>query len=141
MQIYIDFVFFFLMIRRPPISTRTDTLFPYTTLFRSSRTGEAAPVDRRFSDPARAQRLGGHRRRERGRLWVLYPQPARSSYRRFHARRLGCVEPRSAGRVDAAIVRLFLSSLCSSRVLVLFVCSSFRFFSVLFSSSCLLLSF
>src|SRR3546814_16378368 len=29
------FVFFFLMIRRPPISTRTDTLFPYTTLFRS----------------------------------------------------------------------------------------------------------
>src|SRR3546814_16029075 len=29
--------FFFLMIRRPPISTRTDTLFPYTTLFRSAR--------------------------------------------------------------------------------------------------------
>src|SRR3546814_5637893 len=33
---------FFLMIRRPPRSTRTDTLFPYTTLFRSSpRTGAA----------------------------------------------------------------------------------------------------
>src|SRR3546814_8234080 len=32
---------FFLMIRRPPISTRTDTLFPYTTLFRSP----AFPVD------------------------------------------------------------------------------------------------
>src|SRR3546814_4528712 len=31
---------FFLMIRRPPRSTRTDTLFPYTTLFRSrSRSG------------------------------------------------------------------------------------------------------
>src|SRR3546814_15222451 len=29
-------IFFFLMIRRPPRSTRTDTLFPYTTLFRSS---------------------------------------------------------------------------------------------------------
>src|SRR3546814_9263020 len=28
--------FFFLMIRRPPISTRTDTLVPYTTLFRSA---------------------------------------------------------------------------------------------------------
>src|SRR3546814_12505081 len=27
--------FFFLMIRQPPRSTRTDTLFPYTTLFRS----------------------------------------------------------------------------------------------------------
>src|SRR3546814_11165450 len=30
---------FFLMIRRPPRSTRTDTLFPYTTLFRSGQTG------------------------------------------------------------------------------------------------------
>src|SRR3546814_1006490 len=30
-----EFLFFFLMIRRPPRSTRTDTLFPYTTLFRS----------------------------------------------------------------------------------------------------------
>src|SRR3546814_4977054 len=29
--------FFFLMLRRPPRSTRTDTLFPYTTLFRSSQ--------------------------------------------------------------------------------------------------------
>src|SRR3546814_20586028 len=32
---YICSNFFFLMIRRPPRSTRTDTLFPYTTLFRS----------------------------------------------------------------------------------------------------------
>src|SRR3546814_1797581 len=31
------FVFFFVMIRRPPGSTRTDTLVPYTTLFRSRR--------------------------------------------------------------------------------------------------------
>src|SRR3546814_16722609 len=30
-----SYFFFFLMIRRPPRSTRTDTLFPYTTLFRS----------------------------------------------------------------------------------------------------------
>src|SRR3546814_15987130 len=29
------FFFFFVMIRRPPRSTRTDTLCPYTTLFRS----------------------------------------------------------------------------------------------------------
>src|SRR3546814_16521200 len=33
----IDLHFFFLMIRRPPRSTRTDTLLPYTTLFRSRR--------------------------------------------------------------------------------------------------------
>src|SRR3546814_2320560 len=32
---YYFIFFFFLMIRRPPRSTRTDTLFPYTTLFRS----------------------------------------------------------------------------------------------------------
>src|SRR3546814_14492237 len=31
-----SYLFFFLMIRRPPRSTRTDTLFPYTTLFRSA---------------------------------------------------------------------------------------------------------
>src|SRR3546814_12903503 len=36
--------FFFLMIRRPPRSTRTDTLFPYTTLFRSARSAERLPV-------------------------------------------------------------------------------------------------
>src|SRR3546814_20716041 len=35
-------VFFFLMIRRPPRSTRTDTLFPYTTLFRSRIAHHAA---------------------------------------------------------------------------------------------------
>src|SRR3546814_13907710 len=34
-SLVILFFFFFLMIRRPPRSTRTDTLFPYTTLFRS----------------------------------------------------------------------------------------------------------
>src|SRR3546814_8109107 len=33
------YLFFFLMIRRPPRSTRTDTLFPYTTLFRSTPSG------------------------------------------------------------------------------------------------------
>src|SRR3546814_14939379 len=38
---YMSFVLFFLflMIRRPPRSTRTDTLFPYTTLFRSGSGG------------------------------------------------------------------------------------------------------
>src|SRR3546814_21118339 len=32
MSLSCSFFFFFLMIRRPPKSTRTDTLFPYTTL-------------------------------------------------------------------------------------------------------------
>src|SRR3546814_17873588 len=35
MYILYLYCFFFLMLRRPPRSTRTDTLFPYTTLFRS----------------------------------------------------------------------------------------------------------
>src|SRR3546814_1554406 len=37
------------MIRRPPRSTRTDTLFPYTTLFRSGL-GHARPGSGFFSD-------------------------------------------------------------------------------------------
>src|SRR3546814_1362770 len=36
-SLVVMYLFFFLMIRRPPRSTRTDTLFPYTTLFRSLR--------------------------------------------------------------------------------------------------------
>src|SRR3546814_6856434 len=47
------------MIRRPPRSTRTDTLFPYTTLFRSVRTQAAqvqARTARRVSVGAAAQR-------------------------------------------------------------------------------------
>src|SRR3546814_10609982 len=39
-------MFFFLMIRRPPRSTRTDTLFPYTTLFRSRAPDREAEVAR-----------------------------------------------------------------------------------------------
>src|SRR3546814_14621401 len=38
--LYVHSFFFFLWIRRPPRSTRTDTLFPYTTLFRSRRPGQ-----------------------------------------------------------------------------------------------------
>src|SRR3546814_3434668 len=34
------------MIRRPPRSTRTDTLFPYTTLFRSAHIPHPAPPAR-----------------------------------------------------------------------------------------------
>src|SRR3546814_12270624 len=72
--------FFFLMIRRPPRSTRTDTLFPYTTLFRSPSPGERLQ-DRRDPrcsgagcggdepPPRRAgplvERAAAHRRRRR----------------------------------------------------------------------------
>src|SRR3546814_10258065 len=54
--------FFFLMIRRPPRSTRTDTLFPYTTLFRSLF------ADHRYSGPRQA--LGWRRARDARRAVV-----------------------------------------------------------------------
>src|SRR3546814_21018630 len=63
---------FFLMRRRPPRSTRTDTLFPYTTLFRSRTPapGYAVPVYKRpaalvdvdlgqFSDDLKGKRIRG----------------------------------------------------------------------------------
>src|SRR3546814_10810327 len=55
-------LFFFLMIRQPPISKRTDTLFPYTTLFLSQsellvqkRMGQSSQTDESHChlDPAR----------------------------------------------------------------------------------------
>src|SRR3546814_416558 len=50
------FFFFFLMRRRPPRSTRTDTLFPYTTLFRSRRSSGSAGGRAR---PSREEHAGG----------------------------------------------------------------------------------
>src|SRR3546814_2508682 len=50
------FCFFFLMIRRPPRSTRTDTLFPYTTLFRSRAASEIVEVDAGLSGERIPQR-------------------------------------------------------------------------------------
>src|SRR3546814_19864863 len=47
--------FFFLMIRRPPRSTRTDTLFPYTTLFRSPAP-DRARLRQEFPCPRTARR-------------------------------------------------------------------------------------
>src|SRR3546814_2608808 len=64
---------FFLMIRRPPRSTRTDTLFPYTTLFRSW--------------------LAGHLRRLRLDTELAVPQPAR-----WHFPRGGTAARRGAQR-------------------------------------------
>src|SRR3546814_7320329 len=57
------------MIRRPPRSTRTDTLFPYTTLFRSGAGG---------NQPAAAFRAGGPGRRiaPRRRHRCAQPRPA-----------------------------------------------------------------
>src|SRR3546814_9502560 len=53
------------MIRRPPISTRTDTLFPYTTLFRSA--ADVHPAQPRLQAlPRGRQRQRRPRRRAQG---------------------------------------------------------------------------
>src|SRR3546814_17862924 len=56
------------MIRRPPRSTRTDTLFPYTTLFRSK--SDADPVRRLDHRPPDHRRLVQHQRLGLGRVQV-----------------------------------------------------------------------
>src|SRR3546814_13648156 len=62
---------FFLMIRRPPRSTRTDTLFPYTTLFRSD------PLPELPHGRGRADRPGDHPvPRSAGRGRGKIPEPA-----------------------------------------------------------------
>src|SRR3546814_18676937 len=87
------FIFFFLMIRRPPRSTRTDTLFPYTTLFRS--------LCRRayFSTVAAARRAQRASRRRSGRA------EARAAAQPNHARAFASLSAggrRQRRRGDAA---------------------------------------
>src|SRR3546814_17560363 len=63
--------FFFLKIRRPPRSTRTDTLFPYTTLFRSEsdrRLQGAAAGGRALPRHLQARRHGAV---QGGYLWLI----------------------------------------------------------------------
>src|SRR3546814_6640433 len=73
MRSFLWYLFFFLMIRRPPRSKRTDTLFPSTTLFRSAPGARTEDERQRRDAPAPASGeaggSGGHtaRRRARGR--------------------------------------------------------------------------
>src|SRR3546814_4381596 len=62
---------FFLMIRRPPRSTRTDTLFPYTTLFRAPH--RACPSPHRANDAPVPAHLSSRGPCRAGR----YPSPRR----------------------------------------------------------------
>src|SRR3546814_14536447 len=87
-------MFLFLMIRRPPGSTRTDTLFPYTTLFRSL---PARHGDRRRRIP--------HRRDRRPRLprgVPVLPVPGRRVNRRA-----GNQAGRSRGGLALRVARLW----------------------------------
>src|SRR3546814_2328146 len=76
------------MIRRPPRSTRTDTLFPYTTLFRS-RHGNAGSSHLRQSR-ARQDRL---RSRGGGRHGIARSRPVRARASPSRARRTRSIRP------------------------------------------------
>src|SRR3546814_2775859 len=78
------FWFFFLIIRRPPGSTRTDPLFPYTTLFRSR--ARCPATNSAASPAARTARSRGscawpppHGAAARGRQSGQCPRPARAA--------------------------------------------------------------
>src|SRR3546814_7327246 len=91
----VHYAFFFLMIRRPPRSTRTDTLFPVTTLFRSARDAAARPrLDRQaglcpFDRGAADERL------------ALLSDPCDQRSRTYH-RRLARAAGDRLGRSDVA---------------------------------------
>src|SRR5213594_5011972 len=64
------FVFFFLMIRRPPRSTQAFTLFPYTTLFRSSPRRPCVPL--RWGSAAPRRRSEEHTSELQSRTLISY---------------------------------------------------------------------
>src|SRR3546814_14177877 len=81
------------MIRRPPRSTRTDTLFPYTTLFRSVRADRREPAARAGEALRTVWRPPEHpalqlhvRTRARPALHRLHPHTRRARRQRFPRR-------------------------------------------------------
>src|SRR3546814_11038940 len=83
---------FFLMIRRPPRSTRTDTLFPYTTLFRSG--------DRIESEHQAQKRGAGHGRPAPSVRSLPAPEVVESA---AHREEDGDGEDGAEGRIGAAL--------------------------------------
>src|SRR3546814_7479723 len=75
------------MIRRPPRSTRTDTLFPYTTLFRSARVPDGLRDARLGGLRVRGQRRARAARRLLRAAAARYPPPRTASFRRHGADR------------------------------------------------------
>src|SRR3546814_5229908 len=92
-------VFFFLIIRRPPSSTRTDTLFPYTTRFRSLGIGEIATLAARaFGDQAAGTIDAG-----RMKLHELHILQRDASAQRHAVAVAGAGMRRSGGEIGAAV--------------------------------------
>src|SRR3546814_1515030 len=90
------------MIRRPPRSTRTDTLFPYTTLFRS----------RGFESCSRHHYLAENRTGKKllgvtagvTRLWVVVSRSAQSGWSCYSARGRSRFHTPGTGTSDCALI-------------------------------------
>src|SRR3546814_11427386 len=111
---FVFFFFFFLMIRRPPRSTRTDTLFPYTTLFRSQsalqprRSGLRWPWETFPPPPPRCgggNGVGAHRKPPSSCSNPCRSGPVRPACRRSPCARLRSDEPHPADRGSRASSR------------------------------------
>src|SRR3546814_20645577 len=102
----IFFVVFFLMIRRPPRSTRTDTLFPYTTLYRSVRILSPRPILQRHTPSLLTQSRQEPREQPCAFVGVRADEevPRPFDHRRLHIRQAGVqrVGDRHHGVVAAA---------------------------------------
>src|SRR3546814_10610622 len=88
---YLVVIFFFLMIRRPPRSTRTDTPFPYTTLFRSIVRPAPSALD--------AVRHHDLENRQRGPARKSYNKRALGNFKRAAENSGDCSQPSPAGTV------------------------------------------
>src|SRR3546814_10388310 len=93
------------MIRRPPRSTRTDTLFPYTTLFRSVSRREAGAGHKRRRATQPSDQIAAEIRvipdaGKRARMQCLQHQRADAAA--HHRRKVAMNPPRDAARTEQA---------------------------------------
>src|SRR3546814_12232629 len=86
------------MIRRPPRSTRTDTLFPYTTLFRSVRPRASADRGRRPYLPPGSPDFRPPRPRGCPATWQTGPRRRSSSSEKCTCQRLRRSDPLCSAR-------------------------------------------
>src|SRR3546814_11636081 len=94
------------MIRRPPRSTRTDTLFPYTTLFRSARLARRPRLCGAVGELSRVGRLR-QRLHGQGRQEMVGNDARRPARRGEMGDRQGCDRKGSSRRDGAILWRLF----------------------------------
>src|SRR3546814_2384044 len=114
------------MIRRPPRSTRTDTLFPYTTLFRSApRRLQCIPGQERHAEPQYGVRQPGEPRGHR-----LQPPCAGKDEHRVYCRAQRSEEHTSELQ---SLMRISYAVFCLKKNIFFFFSFLFLFFSFFFS--------